>query len=116
MKQKKEYIYNAVVTNVVDGDTFDVSIDLGFNVTIFQRVRLYEVDAYETSLRRGTTQQEKQKGIEAKYFLTSLLENKPVVLETIQDKQGKYGRYLAKLFINGTSVGDILKEKEFVKS
>ena len=115
MTLKNTYIYNAFVHNVIDGDTFDVTIDLGFSVTSFQRIRLYGIDAYETSLRRGTTPEEKEKGLAAKHLLQERLEGKNVVLETIQDKQGKYGRYLANVYIDGESVADILTKHAFVK-
>ena len=113
---ENKYIYNAIVTNVVDGDTFDVDIDLGFSVTVSQRIRLYNIDAFETSLRGGTTPQEKEKGLEAKKLLTDLLVGNSVVLETVQDKQGKYGRYLANIYIENRSVASILLEHKFVKT
>ena len=59
------------------------------------------INAYETSLRRGTTQEQKEKGIEGKEFLQALIEDKPVFIQTFKGKeQGKYGRYLAEIYIS----------------
>lgn len=113
--QHQQYIYKAIVTKVVDGDTFDLEIDLGFDVKVKHRIRLYGVDAYETSLRAGTTEEEKRKGIEAKEFLIERILCKEVVIETIKDKKGKYGRYIANVCIDGKMVSELLLERGYVK-
>ncbi len=113
--QHQHYIYNAIVTKVVDGDTLDLEVDLGFSVKVEHRIRLHGVDAYETSLRGDTTEEEKQKGIEAKAFLIERLLRKKVVIETIKDKKGKYGRYLANVCIDGKMVSEMLVKKGYVK-
>lgn len=113
--EHKQYIYKAIVTKVVDGDTFDLQIDLGFDVKVKQRIRLNGADAYETSLRGGTTEEEKRKGIEAKEFLIDRIFNKEVIIETVKDKKGKYGRYLANVCIDGKMVSEMLVEKGYVK-
>lgn len=114
--QHQQYIYNATVKNVVDGDTFDLEVDLGFSVKVKHRIRLHGIDAYETSLRGGTTEDEKRKGIEAKAFLIDRILNKKVIIETVKDKQGKYGRYLANVCHEGKMVSEMLVEKGYVKS
>lgn len=48
------YEYNAIIKKVVDGDTLDVDVDLGFGVKITQRLRLARIDAYETRAIKGT--------------------------------------------------------------
>jgi len=111
----QKYIYNATVTKVIDGDTFDLEIDLGFSVKVKHRIRLHGIDAYETSLRGGTTEEEKKKGIEAKAFLIDRILNKKVIIETIKDKKGKYGRYLANVCHDGKMVSEMLIEKGYCK-
>lgn len=93
------YEYKATVTNVVDGDTIDVVIDLGFQITMAQRVRLARIDACEIRKYAGVTDEEKAKGIEGKQYLESLLLNHKVRLVTVKDK-GKYGRYIADVFLD----------------
>jgi len=119
--QKAQYKYRAQVYNVVDGDTYDVIIDLGFDISVKHRIRLFGVDAYERSLRGNTTPEEKIKGLQAKDFCEETFKkahaNKAfVIVETIQDKKGKFGRYLAKVYIDGVSIADMLKEKGFLKN
>lgn len=70
-------IYSAMVTRVIDGDTVDCSIDLGFEVSIKTRFRLYGINAPET---RTTDLTEKQLGYDARDFLDVAVLNKPVIL------------------------------------
>ena len=85
---------------VVDGDTIDVDIDLGFNVSYFQRVRLAGIDTPES---RTTNKYEKQLGLEVKQKLKDLLSGaKTVVIRTEKpDSTEKYGRVLGWLFLDG---------------
>jgi micrococcal nuclease len=91
------WIYNAEVKKVVDGDTFDVAIDLGFKVSINGRVRLYGVNTPES---RTKDLAEKQKGLAAKEFTDQWLSraNNKIKIETVIDKNEKYGRILAKIW------------------
>lgn len=91
------WIYNAEVKKVVDGDTFDIVIDLGFDVLKKGRVRLYGVNTPES---RTSNLEEKQKGLAAKEFTDQWLSKagKWVKIETIIDKNEKYGRVLAKVW------------------
>lgn len=80
------YTYNAVAYNVVDGDTIDAEIDLGFKVHIRARLRLAEVDTPE----RG------QPGYnEAKAFVSEHVYGKPLLIRTT--KVSKFGYYLAEV-------------------
>jgi micrococcal nuclease len=89
---------------VVDGDTVDGVIDLGFNVSLKERVRLYGINASETRLQRSIKdvkerRAEKERGLKAKARLKELLteaEKQPegLYIETFLDKKGKYGRIL----------------------
>lgn len=82
---------------VVDGDTVDVEIDLGFGVSLYHRVRLKNVNAPEVHTADHT---EKVKGLASKAWLTAELTNdKKWIIETT--KEDKYGRYLGVFFTEG---------------
>lgn len=88
--------YGATVLNVVDGDTVDLMIDLGFNIHHKIRVRLYGVNTPES---RTKDLKEKELGIKAKEFTKDWLsKHKWVFVNTIPDKNDKYGRILARVF------------------
>ena len=90
------------VKNVVDGDTIDVIIDLGFDILFASRVRLAGIDTPES---RTTDKAEKALGIEAKEYLKKQLKDaKSVVIRTEKmDSSEKYGRILGWVYINGES-------------
>jgi len=90
------------VTNVVDGDTIDVLIDLGFDILFASRVRLAGIDTPES---RTTDKAEKALGIEAKEYLKKQLKDaKSVVIRTEKmNSSEKYGRILGWVYINGES-------------
>jgi micrococcal nuclease len=87
------------VHSVVDGDTIDVDIDLGFNVSYFQRVRLAGIDTPES---RTTDKREKELGLEVKKKLKEILDSsKNIVIRTEKpDSSEKYGRILGWLFVD----------------
>lgn len=91
------WIYNAEVKKVVDGDTFDILIDLGFDTFRKGRVRLYGINTPES---RTKDLAEKQMGLAAKEFTEQWLSksSNKVKIETIIDKNEKYGRILAKVW------------------
>ena len=91
------YRYNAKVTRVVDGDTVDAEIDLGFDITIKKRIRLAEINAPESRTRNLA---EKKAGLASKERLTQLLDQAANVFELESTKLGKYGRVLGKLHIS----------------
>jgi len=90
------------VKNVVDGDTIDVIIDLGFDILFSSRVRLAGIDTPES---RTTDKAEKALGLEAKEYLKKQLKDaKSVVIRTEKmDSSEKYGRILGWVYINGES-------------
>jgi micrococcal nuclease len=90
------------VKNVVDGDTIDVVIDLGFDILFASRVRLAGIDTPES---RTTNKAEKALGIEAKEYLKKHLKDaKSVVIRTEKmNSSEKYGRILGWVYINGES-------------
>lgn len=88
-----EYAVKKIV-KVVDGDTVDVEIDLGFSLTKKERIRLAGIDTPETRTR---DEEEKKLGIDAKEYLSMRLESsKNLIVKT--EKDGKYGRMLGWLF------------------
>jgi len=90
------------VNNVVDGDTIDVIIDLGFDILFSSRVRLAGIDTPES---RTTNKAEKALGVEAKEYLKKQLKDaKSVVIRTEKmDSSEKYGRILGWVYVNGES-------------
>jgi len=90
------------VKNVVDGDTIDVIIDLGFDILFSSRVRLAGIDTPES---RTTDKAEKALGLEAKEYLKKQLKDaKSVVIRTEKmDSSEKYGRILGWVYVNGES-------------
>jgi micrococcal nuclease len=91
------------VNNVVDGDTIDVEIDLGFDISFSSRVRLAGIDTPES---RTTNKAEKVLGLEAKEYVKSKIKDaKEVVIKTEKmDSSEKYGRILGWLFLDGSKV------------
>ena len=87
------YIYSAQVTKVIDGDTIDIDLDLGFGVWYRnQRVRLNGIDTPES---RTKDKDEKTRGELSKNKLKELIENKIVKISTTIDPDDKFGRILA---------------------
>lgn len=85
------------INRVIDGDTVDLDIDLGFNVTLSHRVRLKGIDAAET---RTLNAEEKAKGLVAKEWIKKELSRKGEwIIETAKDD--KYGRILGTLYCVG---------------
>ena len=84
---------------VVDGDTIDVDIDLGFNISYYQRVRLAGIDTPES---RTTDKIEKQLGLEVKKKLDDILKsaNKIIIKTEKPDSTEKYGRILGWIYID----------------
>jgi len=92
----QRFWYGATVLGVVDGDTIDLMIDLGFNIHHKIRVRLFGVNTPES---RTKDLKEKELGLKAKSFTQDWLTNhKWVFVNTIPDKNDKYGRVLAKIY------------------
>ena len=111
-KKKKldKHNYSAKLLRVVDGDTCDAMIDLGFNTWVKKRIRFYGVDTWESRTR---DLEEKKKGLEAKAYVKDLLENSDEGKFVLKSYGvGKYGRVLGELFVKGneTSVNELLKE------
>lgn len=96
------YEYNAQIVKVVDGDTFDFNVDLGFKIKKEIRVRLKDFDAPET---RGV---EKEEGKRIKAVCENIFASaSSVIIKT--HKTGKYGRWLADVYINGVDIKELIK-------
>jgi micrococcal nuclease len=91
------WIYNAEVKKIVDGDTFDILIDLGFDTFRKGRVRLYGINTPES---RTTNLEEKKMGLASKEFTDQWITaaGHKIKIETIIDKNEKYGRILARVW------------------
>lgn len=93
--------YVKKVSKVVDGDTIDVDIDLGFDISFSSRVRLAGIDTPES---RTADKMEKALGLESKAYLKHAIDNaKSVVIKTEKmDSSEKYGRILGWVFLDGS--------------
>lgn len=91
------YEYKARVLKVVDGDTIDMDIDLGCEVHINTRCRMYGINAPE-------------RDPESTAFLRTILNELPewLLIKTFKDKQDKYGRYLVEIPHNGSTVNQLM--------
>ena len=98
-KEINKYEYSAKLQRVVDGDTCDALIDLGFDTWVKKRIRFKGVDTWECRTR---DKEEKVKGLAAKEFTKNLLENSDGGKFAIRSHGvGKYGRVLGELFVKG---------------
>ncbi len=96
MSNSKLYHYRAVVDRVVDGDTVDVTLDLGFDIQMKGRVRFHGVNAPESRTRDAV---EKEAGLAAKRYVEDWISavEGTVIIETSLDEKGKYGRILGRI-------------------
>jgi micrococcal nuclease len=102
--------YNAKVKRVVDGDTIDAYIDLGFNVWVTKRIRFMGIDTPESRTRDLT---EKRYGKGATHRLVEILEANSNVFKLRSHGTGKFGRVLGELFVDAfeCSVNDKMIEE-----
>ena len=92
------YTYKAKLDRVVDGDTVDAYIDLGFDISVHKRIRLAGIDSPESRTR---DLEEKARGLASKDRLIDLLKDGKFILES--KEVGKYGRVLGTLFVEETN-------------
>ena len=100
------------ITKVVDGDTIDVILDMGFDIMYKQRVRLFGIDTPESRTRDKV---EKKYGLLSKYFLKDALSNgKKITIKTYKgDETGKFGRILGDVWIDGKSINQTMCDKGY---
>ena len=103
IKDKIMYEYKIKeVTKIIDGDTIDVIIDLGFDILHSARIRLLGIDTPESRTRN---KEEKKYGLLAKKFLTKCLKtDKPIILRTHKEEKGKFGRILGEIIIDKKNI------------
>tara|TARA_Y100000356_G_scaffold119943_1_gene112018 strand:+ start:201 stop:551 length:351 start_codon:yes stop_codon:yes gene_type:complete len=94
------YTYTAKLDRVVDGDTVDALIDLGFDTHVKKRIRLWGMDAWESRTR---DKEEKVKGLAAKARLIQILDENNNEFILVSHGVGKFGRCLGELFITSDS-------------
>ena len=103
------YEYKCKLVKVVDGDTIDIDIDLGFGVWLQkQRIRLYGIDTPESRTSDAT---EKIYGMAAKEFLTKWTNSGGLTIKTHKDAKGKFGRILGEIWCFNTNVNEKLVEE-----
>ncbi len=97
------YEYSCKVERVVDGDTVDVMLDLGFDILYNCRVRLFGIDTPESRTRNLD---EKARGKMASAFLKEAIDNgtKVVIQTKLKDSRGKFGRVLGNVVVDGVNI------------
>lgn len=108
------YVYQLSNIRVIDGDTIDADIDLGFRITVRKRIRLYGIDAPETKLQSKIKnledrKNEKSLGLSAKARLCEICSTNSVYLESVSI--GKYGRVVGIIYYLEDDIG---VEEDFV--
>jgi len=100
------YEYSCGITRIVDGDTVDAEIDLGFDIIYKSRVRLYGIDTPESRTR---DLDEKARGkLAAKFLSDAILHADTLVIQTKLDKKGKFGRVLGVIVADGVDLNQAL--------
>ena len=107
MSIKNKYKVKSI-DHIVDGDTFDCTLDLGFNISHKIRVRMYGINTPESRTR---DLEEKARGLASKARLTDLLEYYTGDLIITTHKKGKYGRVLGVLYANDTNLNSMLVDE-----
>jgi len=102
---KEAFIYNAELIKVVDGDTCDAWIDLGFKIKIKKRIRLNGIDTWESRTRN---KEEKVKGLEAKAYALNFLQSDGGKFKVKSHGLGKYGRLLGSIWVRDVSLNESL--------
>ncbi|WP_346854743.1 thermonuclease family protein [uncultured Draconibacterium sp.] len=98
------YKYKAKIDRIVDGDTMDIIVDLGFKISTHQRIRLQGINTPETyNVKKDS--EEYRKGSLAKEFVIQRIEanNYEALIDTEKDT-GKYGRYIATVWLADSPV------------
>lgn len=112
--EEKLYHYRAIVKSVYDGDTCTVDIDLGLKTWINgEKLRLNRINAPEVS---GT---DRPQGLKTRDFLREQIEGKEIYIQTLKDRQEKYGRYIAEIWLQDgdtwVNINDLLVQQGLAK-
>lgn len=111
------YEYKARLKKIIDGDTIDLVIDLGFKMTTEQRIRLKGIDTPET-WRQKKDSEEYKNGMESKNYVEKRLNENGNIFRIRTDKEpGMYGRYIADILLedSGLSLNDELLQHGLAK-
>ena len=102
--------YKTKIRRIVDGDTVDVDIDLGFSVILYkQRIRLYGIDTPESRTR---DKEEKFYGkLAAQFLKDQCKKGSCITLRTYLDKKGKFGRILGEIIIDDVNINQLMIEQ-----
>ena len=106
------YQYRAKLIKIVDGDTIDAQIDLGFGIFVKKRIRLYGINAPETRTR---DLEEKKQGKKAKKRLKEILNESNGEFLLNSKGFGKFGRCLGEIFIDKLNINSLLINEGLVK-
>ncbi len=106
------FTYNVKLDRVVDGDTVDFIVDLGFGINVKERFRLFGINAPEARTKHLV---EKKKGMASKAFLHDLLtkaeeEGKQIQIITYRDRKGKFGRYLGSIYVDLKNINHLMMD------
>jgi len=110
---KKEYIYNANIIRVIDGDTYEAKVDLGFSIAFNLTIRLNNIDTPE--VYGPKKREELAHGLHASARIRALLEGKDVVIKTEKTSAGIYGRYGADVAVGGFDVRQFIIDNHLEK-
>ena len=103
------YEYRATIRRVVDGDTVDITLDLGFDILYNNRIRLLGIDTPESRTR---DLEEKKLGLAAKERVRELCPvGSTVTVKTPKDGRGKFGRILGEIYVGDVNVNKLLVEE-----
>lgn len=104
------YCYLALVTSVYDGDTITVDIDLGLGVWKHsEKIRVAHINAPEV---RG---KERPEGLKSRDWLRERINGKQIIIKTLKDKKGKYGRYIGEIYLDGVNINDEIVKAGFAE-
>lgn len=106
----KLHFYKAKVLEIYDADSVTISIDLGFNIQLTEKARLYGIDTPELKTKNID---EKIHGYLARNYLRYLIQDADVLIQT--EKEGKFGRYLVKIYKDDIYINDLLITMGYAK-
>lgn len=99
--------YDATVLRVIDGDTVEANISLGFGITMTSHCRMYGINTPELHGNNATN------AVIAKTFLYYKVRGKSLKLCTLDDRRDKYGRILAILIVDGVNINQLMLDRKF---
>lgn len=98
------------INKVIDGDTFDCTLDLGFDVLLEARVRMNGIDTPESRTR---DKEEKKFGLIAKKYLKEKLSNDILITTEVDNEKGKFGRILGTVWKDGVNINQLMIDENY---